>query len=153
MLNKKLLFLIIPFYLLTGCGDFQQPEFEDIEELKVYEITSQNVTVTGQAVFRNPGKQGYKVKNIDLDVIYKEEKIAHINSTSVTKVTSNRQFKIPFSVKLPMAELKKYVLSDIISLLGGKQIELHFKGDLTFSRYGVGKTVPIDYRESVKIKL
>ena len=139
--------------VLTGCGDYQEPKFDKINELKVHKIGKDYITLKGKALFENPNELSYKVKNISVDVIYKEKNIANISNTAKTKVIAKQSFEIPFTVEAPTEEFKKNVLADLVGFLNGKKVSLKFNGILTVSKFGINKNVPIDYSKTIKLKL
>ncbi len=148
-----LLMLLISSLLVVGCTDFKVPEFDKIHRLKVHHIGEKFVTLKGSAVFNNPNKASFKVKNINVVVNYKDVDVATITNTALTKIPASQEFDIPFAIKIPTAALRKNLISDLINIIGGKRVNLKFNGNLTVSKFGVNREVPIDYEKSVKVKL
>ena len=119
-------------FILAGCGSYEEPEFDRINELKVHKISKDYIT---------------------LNVIYKEKNIANISNIAKTKVRAKKEFEIPFTVKVPTEEFKNNVLTDLLGFLNGKKVNLDFNGILTVSKFGINKNVPIDYSKTVRLKL
>ncbi len=153
MLVRKGILIFLCMILVAGCTDYKSPEFEKIHRLKVHNIGDKFVTLKGSAVFNNPNNAGFKVKNINIVVNYKEEDVATITNTDLTKVPASQQFDVPFVVKIPTEVLKKNLIADIINMLGGKKINLKFNGDLTVSKFGVNRKIPVAYQQSVRMKM
>ena len=139
--------------ILAGCGGYQEPEFDKINELKLHKISKDFITLKGKVLFKNPNEVSYKVKNISVDVVYKEKNIANISNSAKTRVKAKKEFEIPFTVEVPTKEFKNNVLADLIGFLNGKKVSLNFNGILTVSKFGISKNVPIDYSKTVKLKL
>ena len=139
--------------ILTGCGAYEEPVFDKINELQVHRITRGYITLKGKALFKNPNELNYKVKNINVEVIYKEKNIASITNTTKTRVVAKQEFEIPFTVEVPAGEFKRNMLSDLVGFLNGKKVSLNFNGNLTVSKFGINKKVPIDYSKTLKLKL
>ena len=153
ILRRWHLLSFVAVLILAGCGNYQEPQFDKINELKVHHINKDNITLKGKALFKNPNELSYKVKNISVDVIYKEKNVANISNTAKTRVVANQEFEIPFTVQVPTEEFKKNVLADLVGFLNGKKVSLSFNGILTVSKFGINKNVPIDYSKSIKLKL
>ena len=148
-------FLTGPFLLmiLAGCNQYQKPQFDKISELKVHDIDKAFITLKGKALFQNPNKINYKVKKISVGVIYKEKSIATINNTEKTRVTAGQEFEIPFTLEVPAKEFKKNVLADLVNILNGEKVNLKFNGILIVSKFGINKSVPINYHKTIKLRL
>lgn len=154
ILSPVLKLLILVFIIsVGGCANYQAPEFNKIKELKVHNIERDFITLKGYAVFDNPNKLSFKVKNIDVAVNYKKEKVATINNIKVTTVPASEQFNIPFSAKIPTETFKKHLISDLMNIIGGKNVNLKFGGALVVSKFGINRKVPISYEKNIKIKL
>ena len=150
--GKATIWVFLMLFTL-GCEDFQAPEFQRISVLKVHDVNQEFVTLKGLALFNNPQKQGYKVKNIKLDVIYEGETVANVSNSEVSKISPVSEFEIPFTIQLPVEALKKNLLSNLMAVIRGKTFDFEFHGRLKVAKFGLSKSIPIDHRESVKIKL
>ncbi len=137
--------------LLVSCSDFEEPEFKEIHALKVLEFKGEFVVLEGMARFINPNKLSFKVKRIDVDVHRKGKKIGKVTHTEITKVKPERQFDIPFVLKIPKEELSNGLLNDLIGMFSGQKVKLNFEGTLKVSKMGIGKTIPIKYEYEIKM--
>ena len=153
MVKSLQFFSLSILILLAGCGEYEEPVFDRINELQVHRIGRDFITLKGKALFKNPNELNYKVKKIHVDVIYKEKNIANISNTSKAKVVARQEFEIPFTVEVPAKEFKKNMLSDLVGLLNGKKVQLNFNGSLTVSKFGINKHVPIAYAKTIRLKL
>lgn len=144
---------LLAVVMTAGCKDYEAPVFDKINELKVHQIGGDYITLKGKALFKNPNQLSYKVKNIDVDVIYKEKNIANITNTDKTRVIAKDMFEIPFIVEVPTREFKQNMLADLVGLLNGKKVSLNFNGNLTVSKFGVNRKVPVDYSKNIRLKL
>jgi len=140
-------------FLFVGCNDYEVPVFDKIRSVKVHEINKDYVTLTGRAIFNNPGQTTYKVKRITLQVIYNEQNIASIKSIKNSRVKAYESFEIPFNIELPTEVFRKNLVSDIMNILGGREFSLQFNGELTVSKFGFNRKVPINHQHRLKIKM
>jgi hypothetical protein len=66
------------------------------------------------------------------------------------KVPANDEFTVPLEVKLNLKEMG--FLDTVFSLIGGKRFQIHYKGSIRLQYSGVPFTVPVDYKDEIRMR-
>ncbi len=73
--GRRYLLVFLMVIVLVGCGDYQEPQFDKINELKVHDIDKDYITLKGKALFKNPDKLSYKVKKLILQLFIRKKQL------------------------------------------------------------------------------
>lgn len=149
MLKSISLFLLV-FILLSSCArPEQEPEFRRIDNLKVGKISGSSAVLTGDAVFYNPNEVKAKLKKIAIDVELEGKSIGTINQSFNTKIPALAEFTVPLEASFDISDVG--LLNGLLSIFGGKKVEVRYKGTIQVSMYGFPTTVPVDYTEELRL--
>lgn len=151
-INKFLLFGLF-LILVSSCNSLVAPDFKDVKDLKVNLAGFTSVDVTGEALFYNPNKATITIKDIELDVAVDNQKVTHISKTFDIKAEGMEDFTVPIDLNILLKDLQINSISSALNMLSGDEKELHFLGKIKVKAYGINFNVPIDHRESVKLRL
>ncbi len=148
---------IVMIFALTvigvGCQPLIGPEFKDIAGLKVNMAGFTSVNVKGDALFYNPNKRTIHIQHVDMDVAVDGEKVTNISQAFDIKAKGMSDFTVPIDLNLSLKDLQINSISSALSILGGEERKVHFKGKIKVKAYGIGFNVPIDHVESLKVRL
>ncbi len=127
------------------------------EEIVLRQIKDVVVDATGgpklkaQAVFYNPNKMRMKLRKITVDVFVDGKKAAQIDQSLKTVIPARGEFTVPLEVSLAMEDIG--LLDTLLGMLGGKKLNVHYKGALKLNYHGMPLRVPVDYKDEVRIRL
>lgn len=127
---------------------------EDVQLRKIKDIVvdaSSEPLLRANAILYNPNAIRMKVKKIDMEIFVDGKKAAIIDQRLKLKVPANAEFVIPLEVKLNLKELG--FLDTVFSLLGGKRMQIHYKGSIRLQYAGVPFSVPVDYKDEIRIRM
>ena len=147
-LIKSLLFILI---LLSSCTFEENVKFEQIKNVKLVGVKDGMVNLTADADFYNPNDISGKLKSVDLEVLLKDKSLARITQTNHFKIGKNADFSIPINVSFAMEDLQEDFLDNLLAIVTGNKLTLHFKGEIKVSTWGFTQTVPVSYYEEVRL--
>lgn len=104
-----------------------------------------------QAVFYNPNNMRMKLRRITVDVFVDGKKAALIDQSLKTVIPARGEFTVPLEVSLAMEDIG--LLDTLLGMLGGRKLDVHYKGALKLSYHGMPLRVPVDYKDEVRIRL
>ncbi len=145
---KSFLLLLI---FLSSCTFEENVKFEQIRNVKLVGVKDGMVNLTAEADFYNPNNISGKLKSIDIEVLLKDNSLARITQTKHFKIEKNAQFSIPINVSFAMEDLQKNFFDNLLSIVSGNKLTLHFKGEIKVSTWGFTQTVPVSYYEEVRL--
>jgi LEA14-like dessication related protein len=135
--------------MLAGCSKpKEQIVLRDIKDV-VVDATSEP-TLKANAVLYNPNKVRGKLKKIDVEIFVNGKKAATVDQSFNTAIPAQAEFTVPLNVKLAMKELG--FVDTLLGMVGGKKLEIHYKGTLKVSYRGVPITVPVDHKDDVRMR-
>jgi LEA14-like dessication related protein len=102
------------------------------------------------AVFFNPNDMRGRLKKIDIVVYVNGKRAAHVDQKLRTLIPAKGEFKVPLEVKLSIKELG--FMDTLLGVLGGKKFEVRYEGKLKMSYKGIPFSVPVDYKDEVRIR-
>ncbi len=139
------------FILLSSCTFEENVKFEQIRNVKLVGVKDGMVNLTAEADFYNPNNISGKLKSIDLEVLLKDNSLARITQVKHFKIEKNADFSIPINVSFAMKDLQKNFLDNLLAIVSGNKLTLHFKGEIKVSTWGFTQTVPVSYYEEVRL--
>ncbi len=135
--------------LIAGC---ERPQ-EDIQLRTIRDVVvdaTTDPTLKANAVFYNPNKMRGKLKNIDVEIFVNGKKAANVKQRYNEKIPARSEFTIPLQVNLAMKELG--TMETLWGLIGGKKFEVRYKGSIRLSYKGVPFSVPVDYKDDIRVR-
>ena len=142
---------VLALFLLSTCTFEEDVKFEKINNVKLTSVEDGMVNLTAEAFFYNPNDIGGKIKSIDLEVFLANSSLAQISQHENFTIQKNSSFSIPFNASFAMEDIQKGFLNNLLNIVTGKKIKLHFTGEIKVSTWGYTQTVPIDYYDEVKL--
>jgi LEA14-like dessication related protein len=146
--------LLSLFSVLFTLGGCKVPEeeivFKGVTNIRVKSVDKGEAIVLGDALFYNPNKVKMKLKKVDVGVDLEGKKVAHIYQDGKNlAIGATSEFSVPLDVRISLRD--EGLLNNLISILGGKRMELHYKGYIRASAHGVTVKVPVDYKGMVRL--
>ena len=148
---KHIGLLLTLFLTILSCSVSEKPQFIAIENVRVTESASKQITVVANARFNNPNDIKGELKTDDLVVFVNDNELAHVSSKSF-KVPANQEFSIPLTAKIPTDSL--YSDKNLSGLLGSlltKKIKVQYKGDINYKVFGFSHSYTIDKSEQITL--
>jgi len=144
--------LSILLLLLVTLQSCQKPD-QDIVLRQVRDVVvdaSSEPILKANAVFFNPNDVRGRLKKIDVEIFVDGKKAASVDQEMKTSIPAQSEFTVPLEVKLAIKELG--IMDTLFGMIGGKTFKIHYKGSLKLSYRGLPITVPVDYKDDVKIR-
>ena len=142
------------FFILPSCVN-KKIEYKKIEHITVLSLTSKSITLSAEAIFKNPNILGGTVYPENIKVFLNDEEISLVESKRF-KVPAVKEFSLPLKVTIPFDKLKQNenesVLGSILSSLT-KTHKISFKGILNYKVAGIKSSYVVNHTEELKLKL
>jgi LEA14-like dessication related protein len=148
---RYFLVMVGAILFLTGCKFDEPVVFRTIDNVKVKKIIDGMVHLSADAEFYNPNEISGKLKSVNIVVALENTKLATVSQSKTLTIDKEAGFIVPIDVQFAMEDVQKGFLSNLLNLVNGNKIKLHFKGEIKVSTWGFTQTVPVDYYEEVKL--
>lgn len=135
--------------MMFSCKPKEEVQLRQIRDIVVDATT--DPLLRANAILYNPNNLRMTVKKIDLEVFVDGKKAAIIDQQMKIKVPANSEFTIPLEVKLNIKEIG--LLDAVFAVIGGKRMQIHYKGSIRLQYKGIPINVPVNYKEEVRIRL
>ena len=152
---KNISFFILFFFFISACSKPKEPEFQSVKNIELIEFTDENVVINANAIFHNPNIYSCTLESSDIDVIVNGINVGKAEQKERTAIPANADFSLPMQIQFPPTKIfndKNSLINLAISALGGKKIDLQYKGSITISVLEIPFTVPVDYTDEIKLK-
>ena len=142
------------FLTLNSCVN-KDIEYQKLENLKVLSLNSNEITVSADAIFKNPNILGGKVFPEDLKVFINDDEITTVKSKEF-KVPAVKEFSVPLEATIPFKKIPGYEKGGIMGIIMGglsKTYKVSFKGNLKYRVAGFKSSYKINHTEELKLAL
>ncbi len=154
---RFILFLIL--LLLGGLAFMWQtdmigePTFETMENLEIISMRGNNVTLAGDAVFKNPNPVSCQLVSTDLTVYVNDVRVGKVNQTDESVIEAGGEFKVPVEVRFSPQKLlgEQGFLGGLLSAFTEKTMDVRYTGHITVEVLGIKMNVEVDDQEEVQI--
>ena len=146
---KKYIYLLA-ILLFLGCVPKQEIEFRRVLNVKV-ETETKIPFMKADIVFYNPNKKGSRLKLIEMEILVNEKKAGTVSQIMDQRIEGESEFTVPIEVKLALEE--GGLFSTLMNIFGGKKSIVRMVGKIKLKVHGIGITVPVDYKEEIKLKM
>ncbi|WP_411894812.1 hypothetical protein [Winogradskyella sp. A2] len=152
-MTKRILLFLSFFTLLFNCSITEKPQFIGLNNIKVIDANADAITLSTDAMFKNPNDVGGKLKTDGLRVYINETEVATIVSEEFD-VPSKNDFTIPLIVSVATDSLvDKNSLGGLISSLISQQLKVRYNGEIDYKVFGYSSSYTIDEEQIIKVKL
>ncbi|MFO7257604.1 MAG: LEA type 2 family protein [Bacteroidota bacterium] len=131
-----------------SCAPKEDIEFKHIRDVVV--DGSGKPMLKANAVFYNPNSIRMKLRGLAVDIFVDGKKAAQIDQDLRTEIPARSEFTVPLEVTLAAEDLS--FLDTVLGMLGGRKMEVHYKGALKLNYRGMPIRVPVDYKDEVRIR-
>ncbi|MDC1259145.1 hypothetical protein N8091_00230 [Flavobacteriaceae bacterium] len=142
--------------LTTSCAMKQKPEFIKVDNIKLIEANSKQITLSANAVFNNPNSVGGRLNTEGVNVFVNDVAFGFISAEEF-KVPAKDNFTVPLQIEIKTKELlgkdPNGFLSGLLNSVLNRNLKVTYKGVIQFKALGFTYSYPIDKTETVNIKL
>lgn len=152
---RKICCLLFFSFLALSCTFTKKPEFININNVRVQSAKLSKVVINADANFENFNDIGGDLELKGLEVFANNVKVSDIKSKKF-KVPAKDKFAIPvkvsFSPKQIFDDQKKGLLGNILNSIANKEVNLDYKGVITYSLGDFSYDYHIDHSDKVVLK-
>ena len=134
--------------MAAGCAPKEPVVLREVQIIQVSPGKDGNPILKANAIFHNPNKASMKLKQIDLEIMLDNKRVAVIDQQMDSMIKGRADFTLPLEVQLQLKEVG--LLDTILSLFGGKRYEVRFVGNLKVRVSGFPVKIPINYKDQIK---
>lgn len=147
-LTNHLALVLGVILLAAGCAPKEPVVLREVQIIQVSPGKDGNPILKANAIFHNPNKASMKLKQIDLEIMLDNKRVAVIDQQMDSMIKGRADFTLPLEVQLQLKEVG--LLDTILSLFGGKRYEVRFVGNLKVRVSGFPVKIPINYKDQIK---
>lgn len=141
-------FILLTF-LLVSCADMIDPDFEDVENFKLGKVQVDRTTISADIRLRNPNRFGLHLKTISCEVYMDSTHLGHFQNSADLKIPRQASFSLPVKGEVQTLKLMDYSKKALF----GEPAYIRVYGQARVGRFGIYRTVPFEYKDTIKIKL
>lgn len=140
-MKKSLLSLLVLAGLLTSCGKMKDPEFRQIENVRMGKLSLGSSIIRLDMRYFNPNSFNARLKHAEGDAWIDSAYLGHFTVDSLVEVPSKSEFLVPVRLEVDM----KYLLQHSLTSLQQEDVGVRIAGSARAGRSGVFKNVPLKY--------
>ncbi|MGQ0737802.1 MAG: LEA type 2 family protein [Bacteroidota bacterium] len=110
-----LLLLFLPVVFLGSCGEFSEPEFRDVDNLKINRFGSQEFTLSMDVRYFNPNKTRLKLKKVSGEAWLDDSYLGQFSMDTLVHIQANGEFTLPVTLQVDMSKLLQNSLSAFLN--------------------------------------
>ena len=149
MMRLNFLLIFLGIVLFSSCQtEFQNIEFREIKNLRVAGVRDGKMRLEGDLSFYNPNNLKVKLKKAEINIAMDGKVVALVVPSEKVIVHRESAFEIPVEALLDLSKVN--FLNSIMSVLGGRDVKLNFKGYIVVKYWGMPVRIPINRDEVVK---
>jgi LEA14-like dessication related protein len=152
-MHKYILFLSVVLFS-ASCSLPKAPEFQSFQEVRAKLVNLNTVQLRGKAVYTNPNSFSTTLVYTDLDVYMDGKLVGKLEQKEKTGIPADGDFYVPVSMEVNIKDLRKEhkgLLKESFRKMFKEELDLRYKGSMTFEIMGQEIKAPIDYSEKVSI--
>jgi LEA14-like dessication related protein len=151
-IRTKLLLSVILTVLFSACNkEYDPPELKAIENVAIKNLTDGLAELHADAVFYNPNKVKVKLREVNIQIYVDNKAAALIDQKFKVVIGARSDFTVPIDASVSLKELG--LLNTLLSVFGGKKLEVRYVGYMKMNYHGVSIKVPVDHKEELRIRL
>lgn len=130
-----LIFLAAGLMVVSGCHTLKAPSVKGIENFKVGELNKE-MNLKFDLSLKNPNAYAVTLRRMNLKLFMNDSLLSYISMDRKTRIISNGEVLIPFTVKPEMSKLPKLGWSIVSDLFGSKKdSRVKVNGEMTVSKF------------------
>lgn len=150
-MTKRILSIFIILFstviLFSSCGNPQQLVYQDVKNFRINEL-SLAPRIGMDIQFYNPNTFGMTLKDADVNLYINGKFVGNGTLERTYTVPATDTFYLPVSLKADLSN----VLSNALSLLVNKKVDIELKGNVQAGRI-VFVNIPINYKGEQKLDI
>lgn len=154
-INKTTVFNSVILILLS-ISLYSCLEYKEVEVKKIHQVGIKNFSITEVSFFvdmqiENPNNYKISITDADLDLYIKDQKFgkAILQNNIVLPKKSNETHQIVIST--PLKDAVSGALPLVMGMLGKRSVLVQVKGEIRGKVKGIGKKIPVDFKENVAL--
>ena len=132
-------FILVCFSL--SCGQLKEPDFKEIENVKITKFGLTESAITLDLRYFNNNKFRMKLKNAEGDAWLENNFLGHFTMDTLIHIPSTGDFRIPIKMKVDMAKILK---NSLLTLLA-KEVKIRVEGKARVGKGLIYINYPIRY--------
>jgi hypothetical protein len=149
---KKLIILSTVLITFLNCTVTEKPTFVGIQNIKVTERSSKNITFVANALFLNPNDIGGELQTDGIKIFVNNNEMGYVSADNF-EVPAKKEFTIPLKGHIPTDSLfSNKNLSGLLGSLFSKKVKVQYTGEIKYKVFGFSHSYTVDETEDVKIK-
>lgn len=140
-------------FCLAGCKKPEAPTFKTISNVEVVLAGLDKALLKGDALFYNPNKSSVKIRDVKIDVLLDEVKVAGIDKTYDITAEGLSEFSVPLEIQVSLSDLNMNTIGAVLDLFTQRKRQLRYMGKVRVKAYGVPFSIPVDYTETLEWSL
>ena len=149
MKNIQLLLFLFLAFTLSGCFEYQDVEFKEVNNFKMGSLKEGKVTFDIDATLFNPNVYAITVKPSEVDVFVGDDYIGI--AKLLRKVKMKKKETALYSIPLELT-LEKGAMFKLMRYITKKEITLRVKGKVKGSVLGFSKKIEINEKKTIRTK-
>lgn len=141
--------ILLSAIILSSCGEFIQPSYGPTKDLKVGNISGEEINISTKIYIENQNNYGFKVKTKKMGLYSNEKKIADIKIANKVKIKKDTGQDYPIKIQIKLLKGTSLLSLGTTSMLTNKPIKIGIKGKVKGYKFIFGKSVPIDFEKKV----
>ena len=147
-LNNQFALLLGVILLAAGCAPKEPVVLREVQIIQVTPGKNGNPILKANAIFHNPNSGSMKLKQINLEIMLDNKRVAVIDQQMDSMIKGKADFTLPLEVQLQLKDVG--LLDTILSLFGGKKYDVQFVGSLKVRVSGFPVKIPVNYKDQIK---
>jgi len=149
---KKLIILSTVLITFLNCTVTEKPTFVGIQNIKITEKSSKNITFLANALFLNPNDIGGELQTDGIKIFVNNNEMGYVSADNF-KVPAKKEFTIPLKGNIPTDSLfSNKNLSGLLGSLFSKKVKVQYTGEIKYKVLGFSHSYTVDKTENIKIK-
>ena len=144
------MFFLLAVVVLQGCIPKDPVILKNVVNPTLIRSEGSNFLLRADAILFNPNKGRIRLKEIQIKIFVNDKETALINQKLNTVIQPNSEFSVPLEVQLALKEIG--IVDTLLGMLGGKSINVNYKGFVRARVNGVPVKVPVDHTTAVKLR-
>ena len=136
-----ILFVLLPFFLLTSCKKFKEPDFKSIDNLRLGSVSLSASTLFMDLRYFNPNPSKLKLKGAEGDAWVEGNLLGHFIVDSLIIIPANADFSVPVKLQVDMSKVLKNSFSAFLS----NEVLVKLEGKARVGKGGFYINYPIHY--------
>lgn len=141
MKNSFLLVLVFATTLL-GCSEMEEPEFREIRDFHIDNLSMQDVEIRFGMAYFNPNDFSVSVKETAAKVYLDSVYLGEFRQDSLIEVRKNSEFVVPLSGTIPLSSFLGRNVDDLLK----RQVLVSAEGSTKIGKAGIYITKKIKYQ-------